>query len=309
MSKTFNTVGQKSQILKDLAYSAGFNAVGFAKAEYLESEKEKLELYIEEGRYGQMEYLKNNKEKLLNPFLIFDKLKSVMVLLKSYNPSVKQNSKCSYRVSKYAYGNDYHKVIKLQLKRLAELIKTSFPDVSLQAFVDSGHTLEKAWAQRAGLGWRGKHSLIIHPALGTYFFIAIIFMDMEVDYFNGNIADHCKNCTRCIDACPTKALDPYFLNPLKCISYHNIEKREIGNLSAINNWIYGCDICQDVCPYNKDALLTTEPEFSINSFIKDALDKEWEAMDEISFDIKFRNSAIRRIKYNGLMRNISQVKK
>jgi epoxyqueuosine reductase len=305
-NKTFNT-----NFIKSEAKRLGFLACGVSKAGFLEEEAPRLENWLYTNRNGQMSYMENNFDKRLNPTLLVDDAKSVVSLLLNYYPSEFQNPD-SYKISKYAYGQDYHFVIKEKLKELLASIQETIGEVSGRAFVDSAPVLDKAWAAKSGLGWIGKNSNLLTKQVGSFYFIAELIIDLDLDYDNST-TDHCGSCTACIDACPTEAIvAPYIVDGSKCISYFTIELKE--NIpqdmkGKFGDWAFGCDVCQDVCPWNKYSKPHNEPLFNplpmangtgLLSYTK----KDWEEITEEIFKIIFKNSAVKRTKYAGLKRNI-----
>ena len=260
---------------------------------------------------GQMSYMENHFEKRLNPTLLVDGAKSVISLLLNYYPSELQNEN-SYKISKYAYGQDYHHVIKEKLKELLYFIETEIGEVSGRAFVDSAPGLDKAWAAKSGLGWVGKNSNLITQKVGSFYFIAELIIDLELEY-DSPTTDHCGSCTACLDACPTEAIvAPYVVDGSKCISYFTIELKD--NLpqemkGKFNDWMFGCDVCQDVCPWNRFSKPHNEPLFEANSDILNFSKSDWEEITVDVFQKVFKNSAVKRTKYEGLLRNINFLKK
>jgi epoxyqueuosine reductase len=254
--------------------------------------------------------MENNFDKRLNPTLLVDDAKSVVSLLLNYYPSDFQNHD-SYKISKYAYGQDYHFVIKEKLKELLASIQETIGDVSGRAFVDSAPVLDKAWAAKSGLGWIGKNSNLLTKKVGSFYFIAELIIDLDLEYDNAT-TDHCGTCTACIDACPTEAIiAPYIVDGSKCISYFTIELKE--NIpqemqGKLDHWAFGCDVCQDVCPWNKYSKPHKEPLFNANPELLSYTKKDWEEITEETFKAVFKNSAVKRTKYEGLQRNINFLK-
>jgi epoxyqueuosine reductase len=296
-----------TQAIKSEAKRLGFLSCGISKAGFLEEEAPRLENWLNKNQHGQMSYMENNFEKRLNPTLLVDDAKSVISLLLNYYPSEIQNPE-SYKISKYAYGQDYHFVIKEKLKELLQFIQTEIGEVSGRAFVDSAPVLDKAWAAKSGLGWIGKNSNLITQKTGSFYFIAELIVDLDLHYDYAT-TDHCGSCTACIDACPTEAIvAPYVVDGSKCISYFTIELKE--NIPTeikgkFDDWAFGCDICQDVCPWNKFSKPHSEPLFNPNPEILSYSKKDWEDITKETFDIVFKNSAVKRTKIEGLKRNIS----
>ena len=254
-----------------------------------------------------MSYMENHFDKRLNPTLLVDDAKSVISLLLNYFPSEKQNPD-SFKISKYAYGNDYHQVIKEKLNQLLQFIQTEIGEVSGRAFVDSAPVLDKAWAAKSGLGWIGKNSNLITQKVGSFYFIAELIIDLNLTYDHA-VTDHCGSCTACIDACPTEAIvAPYVVDGSKCISYFTIELKE--NIpeemkGKFSDWIFGCDICQDVCPWNKFSKAHSEPLFNPNSDLLSFSKKDWQEITTDTFHKVFKNSAVKRTKFEGFKRNIN----
>lgn len=300
-----------TKFIKSEAKRLGFFACGIAKAEFLEVEAPRLEQWLSNHQHGQMSYMENHFDKRLNPTLLVDGAKSVVSLLLNYYPNEEQNKE-SYKISKYAYGQDYHSVIKDKLKELLFSIQTEIGEVSGRAFVDSAPVLDKAWAAKSGLGWIGKNSNLITQKVGSFYFIAELIIDLDLDY-DTPTTDHCGTCTACIDACPTEAIvAPYSVDGSKCISYFTIELKE--NIpqemkGKLDDWVFGCDICQDVCPWNKFSKPHNEPLFSTASELVSMSKKEWDEITKETFDTVFKNSAVKRTKFSGLKRNIDFVKK
>lgn len=283
---------------------------GISKADFLEDEAPRLENWLKNNRHGQMSYMENHFDKRLDPRLLVDGAKSVISLLLNYYPSELQRED-SYKISKYAYGQDYHFVIKEKLKELLDAIQDQIGEVSGRAFVDSAPVLDKAWAAKSGLGWIGKNSNLITQKVGSFYFIAELIVDLDLDYDNPT-TDHCGTCTACIDACPTQAIiAPYQVDGSKCISYYTIELKE--NLpedakGKLDDWAFGCDVCQDVCPWNRFSKAHNEPLFNPNPDILSFSKKDWEEITEEVFLKVFKNSPIKRTKFEGIKRNINFLK-
>lgn len=298
-----------TNLIKIIAKEAGFSYCGISKAEFLEEEAPRLEKWLKENRHGKMQYMENYFDKRLDPRLLVDNAKSVISLMYNYFPS-KTLNKSKYKISKYAYGQDYHTVVKEKLKIIANELKNRIGDINLRIFIDSAPVMDKAWAKRSGLGWIGKNSNLINKKSGSFFFLAEIILDVELEYDNA-IKDYCGSCTRCLDACPTNAIiEPYVVDGSKCISYFTIElKDEIDKayVGKFDNWIFGCDICQDVCPWNRFSSPHNEPLFNVSPALEQFADKNWEELTEDVFQKVFSKSAIKRTKYSGLKRNIQFV--
>ncbi|MBG6110518.1 epoxyqueuosine reductase [Flavobacterium sp. CG_9.10] len=283
---------------------------GISKAEFLEQEAPRLENWLKNNRNGEMSYMENHFDKRLNPTLLVDDGKSVISLLLNYYPDQLQSGNVgsdSYKISKYAYGQDYHFVIKEKLKELLFSIQETIGDVSGRAFVDSAPVLDKAWAAKGGLGWIGKNSNLLTQKVGSFYFIAELIIDLDLEYDNAT-TDHCGTCTACIDACPTEAIvAPYIVDGSKCISYFTIELKE--NIpqemkGKFNDWAFGCDICQDVCPWNKFSKAHNEPLFNPNPELLSMTKKDWKEITEETFRVVFKDSPLKRAKFSGLKRNI-----
>ena len=304
-------IHHQTSIIKEEAQRLGFLSCGISKAGFLEEEAPRLENWLNNRMNGQMSYMENHFDKRLNPTLLVDNAKSVISLLLNYYPSELQNQD-SYKISKYAYGQDYHHVIKEKLKELLHFIQTEIGEVSGRAFVDSAPVLDKAWAAKSGLGWVGKNSNLITQKVGSFYFIAELIIDLELDY-DTPTTDHCGSCTACLDACPTEAIvAPYVVDGSKCISYFTIELKD--NLpqemkGKFDDWMFGCDVCQDVCPWNRFSKPHNEPLFQTNSDILNFSKSDWEEITVDTFQKVFKNSAVKRTKYDGLLRNIDFLKK
>jgi len=284
-------------------------ACGISKAEFLENEEAGVKNYLQKGYHGKMKYMENHFDKRLNPQLLEEGAKTVISLLYNYYNPLKQIDPEAPIISKYAYGKDYHLVIKDKLAQLFEYIQSIGGEVKGRFFVDSAPILERAWAQKAGLGWIGKNGLLLNKDLGSFFFIAEVIIDLELDYNQEFAQNYCGKCTRCIDACPTKAIvSPGRVDARKCISYLTIElKGEIPNeyKNKLQNRVFGCDICQDVCPFNKKSKLHSEPEFLPNQELINLSKEEWHNLDEQKFLKLFKKSAVQRTKYSGLRKNLN----
>ncbi len=294
--------------LKEEALRLGFSFVGISKAEELTEEAKQLERWLNQNYHGRMGYMANYFDKRIDPTKLVDGAKSVVSLLFNYHNDEGQKEPDAPRIAQYAYGKDYHFTLKSKLKTLLQYIQDEIGEVSGRCFVDSAPVMEREWAKRSGLGWMGKNTLIIHPKQGSYFFLAELIIDLELAY-DGPIRDHCGTCTRCIDACPTEAISPqgYVMDGSKCISYLTIELKEaipeeFGGKMA--NWAFGCDICQEVCPWNRFAKRHQEPDFEPHPNLLGMKEKDWVEMTEEVFREVFRKSAVKRTKYSGLMRNI-----
>jgi epoxyqueuosine reductase len=303
---SINSKETYSKFIKEEAKRLGFISCGISKAGFLEQEAPRLENWLKNNRNGQMAYMENHFDKRLDPTLLVDDGKSVVSLLLNYYPDSKQNDE-SFKISKYAYGQDYHFVIKDKLKEFLHSIQENIGEVSGRAFVDSAPVLDKAWAAKSGLGWIGKNSNLITQKVGSFYFIAELIIDLELEY-DYAVTDHCGSCTACIDACPTQAIvAPYIVDGSKCISYYTIELKE--NLpeemkGKFDEWMFGCDTCQDVCPWNRFSKPHSEPLFNPNPELLSFAKKDWIEITEETFKLVFKNSPIKRTKFDGLKRNI-----
>ncbi|WP_121065612.1 tRNA epoxyqueuosine(34) reductase QueG [Maribacter vaceletii] len=299
-----------SALIKEEAKRLGFLSCGISKADFLEEEAPRLEKWLQENRHGQMQYMENHFDKRLDPRLLVEGSKSVVSLLLNYFPEEQQNTN-SYKISKYAYGNDYHHVIKSKLKELQNFINTEIGEVGGRAFVDSAPVLDKAWAAKSGLGWIGKHSNLLTQQVGSFYFIAELILDIDLAY-DAKVTDHCGTCTACIDACPTQAIvEPYKVDGSKCISYLTIElKNEMPSefQNKMDDWMFGCDVCQDVCPWNRFSKPHSEPLFNPHPELLSMNKKDWEEVTEDVFKKVFQKSAVKRTKFSGLQRNIKFLK-
>lgn len=293
-----------SKKIKNIAQDLGFDFCGISKAEKLVDEESRLESWLKKKYHAGMSYMENHFEKRLDPTLLVPGSKSVISLLYNYFPE-SHADKDNYKIAKYAWGTDYHRVIKKKLKRFLYEINDSIGEVNGRVFVDSAPILERSWALRSGVGWQGKNAMVINTKRGSFYFLAEIISDLEASYDQPS-TDHCGTCTACIDACPTEAILPErSIDSNKCISYFTIEhKGEIASTmeGKLENWIFGCDICQDVCPWNRFASPHAEPKFAPRT---NHLSKgEWEEMTKEIFDEIFQGSALKRAKWEGVQRNI-----
>ena len=303
-----SVVHNHTQKLKELLLQEGFDGIAIAKAEFMEPEARQLEAWLNKGYNGGMQYMENHFDLRTDPRKLVPKARSVVSLLYNYYTEAEQVDPEAPKISMYALGKDYHHVIRKKLKRVLTAFKESVGEVAGRAFVDSAPVLERDWARRSGLGWVGKHTLLIHPRKGSYFFLAELILDIELDY-DLPIKDHCGTCTRCIDACPTEAISPqgYLMDGSKCISYLTIELKESipeafeGHMS---NYMYGCDICQQVCPWNRFSQPHNEPDFEASKALLNRSKQEWIELTEEVFEGLFKGSAVKRTKYQGLRRNI-----
>ncbi len=297
-----------TQFIREEAYKLGFSFVGFAKAERMDAEAKRLDDWLNKGLHGSMQYMENHFEKRIDPTLLVEGAKTVISFMFNYHNPKKQEDETAPKISMYAYGEDYHHVIKNKLKTLLQSINENIGEVNGRAFVDSAPVLERDWAKRAGIGWIGKNTLIIHPKAGSNFFLAELLIDLELTP-DAPIKDYCGTCTKCIDACPTNAIAPngYLLDSTKCISYLTIELRDALPTEFQNkreNWMFGCDICQDVCPWNRFATPHNESSFEPTENLLSMTKNEWLDVTEEVFNTIFKKSAVKRAKYIGLKRNI-----
>jgi epoxyqueuosine reductase len=299
-----------TQQIKTEAKRLGFLSCGISKAEFLEEEAPRLESWLKNGMHGEMQYMENHFDKRLDPTRLVQGARSVISLTLNYYPEQTQTDD-TYKISKYAYGQDYHHVIKSRLRQLQEFISAEIGEVNGRAFVDSAPVLDKAWAVRSGLGWMGKHSNVLTRQSGSFYFIAELITDLDLEY-DTPVTDHCGTCTACIDACPTGAiLQPYMVDGSKCISYFTIElKNEIpGSVKGqFDDWVFGCDICQDVCPWNRFSRPHNEPLFNPHPDVLSMSRRDWEEITETVFKKVFKKSAVKRTKFTGLKRNINFLK-
>ncbi|UZR93409.1 tRNA epoxyqueuosine(34) reductase QueG [Chondrinema litorale] len=301
---------KNTRLIKESAKKLGFDFVGISKAAFLEEEAPKLESWLNNNMHGKMAYLANHFDKRLDPSKLVPGAKSVISLMCNYYPSKNLNNKTGYKIAKYAYGEDYHFVIKKKLKSLLKIIHDEIGEVEGRVFVDSAPVMERQWAAKSGLGWIGKNSLLLNKGSGSFFFLAEVIIDLELQE-DGPVKDYCGTCTRCIDACPTDAIPaPFVVDGSKCISYFTIElKDELPSQysNKFKDWIFGCDICQDVCPWNRFSKPHQTLEFNPHSDLE-KMDKEsWHDLTEDVFRALFKKSAVKRTKFEGLKRNIKFV--
>ncbi len=295
-------------LIKNYAHSLGFSHVGFAKAALLHQDANRLEHWLKNNRHGTMHYMENHFDKRIDPAKLVHGAKSVITLVQNYFPTQQQIG--APKISKYAYGKDYHEVIKEKLNTLLQYMRAEIGEVEGRGFVDSAPVLERAWAVQSGIGWVGKNGNLIIPQVGSFFFIATLIVDITLDYNHSFETQHCGTCTKCIDACPTDAILPNKeIDGSKCISYYTIELKDalIPSEKKWKDWMFGCDICQDVCPWNTFAIATTENQFDIVPEIEKYTIKDWEDMTEEQFKIIFKNSPIKRTKFSGIKRNLKFV--
>lgn len=300
-------IEKNTAYLKEKAIEIGFSFCGISRAEFLEPEAKQLEQWLQKGYQGSMSYMNNHFDKRLDPTLLVPGAKSVVSLLYNYYPQKDLAKDDQLLISKYAYGEDYHVVVRDKLQRLISMLREKVGDVNGRAFVDSAPVMERAWAARAGLGWIGKNTLLINRQQGSFFFLAELIIDLDL-IPDGPIKDYCGTCTACMDACPTDAIpDPYVVDASKCISYFTIElKDQIPSdvKGKFGNWIFGCDICQDVCPWNRFSKPHKEERFLPHSGLENFSKDQWREITGEVFEQVFKNSPVKRTKFEGLKRNI-----
>ena len=299
---------KNTQIVKAMAKKHGFDFCGISKAEFLEKEAPRLEAWLNKGRHGQMSYMANHFDKRLDPTKLVPGARSVVSLLYNYYPEkdLAEARPRHSRLAKYAYGEDYHFVIKDKLKDLVKDLQLEIGQIEGRVFVDSAPVMERQWAEKSGLGWVGKNTLLITKTQGSFFFLAELIIDLDL-VADGPIKDFCGTCTRCIDACPTEAITPYALDASKCISYLTIELKEgipEEFRGKMENWAFGCDICQDVCPWNRFSRPNREEAFQPSTELLELFNNNWQELTELIFDRIFKKSALKRTKFEGLKRNL-----
>ncbi len=306
-----NNKEKYTTLIKTEAKRLGFMSCGISKAGFLEEEAPRLERWLNKNMHGNMQYMENHFDKRLDPTKLVEDSKSVISLLLNYYPSDTQIDSTAPKISKYAYGNDYHHVIKHKLKSLLYFIQDEIGEVSGRAFVDSAPVLDKAWAAKSGLGWIGKHSNLLTQKVGSFYFIAELIIDLDLEYDHAT-TDHCGSCTACLDACPTQAItSPHVVDGSKCISYLTIELKEnipTGFKDKMDDWMFGCDVCQDVCPWNRFSKPHNEPLFNPHPDLLSLTNKDWQEITEDTFKKVFQKSAVKRTKFSGLTRNIQFLK-
>ena len=304
---------EKTKWIKDKALELGFLSVGVSKAEFMEEESRRLKEWLGMGYHGKMEYMERNFDKRVDPTRLVEDARSVICFTYNYYTEKEQSDPHAPKISKYAYGRDYHKVVKKKLKTLWKAIEEKYGVINGRYFVDSAPILERDWAKRSGLGWIGKNTLLINPKQGSYFFLAEMVVDFELEY-DTPIDDYCGTCTKCIDACPTEAINPegYVMDGSKCISYLTIELKDeklpTEFKPKMENWMYGCDICQDVCPWNRFSTEHNEDDFLPKADLLNKSKSDWKTMSEEEYDTLFFGSAVKRTGYKGLKRNIDFLK-
>ena len=298
--------------IKKTASSLGFDYCGISKATYLNEDARRLETWLQKGMHGNMQYMENHFDLRVDPAKLVPGARSVVTLLLNYYPEKKQEIS-SPKIAKYAYGEDYHNVIREKLKQFIRLISLHVGEINGRGFVDSAPVLERTWAQKSGLGWIGKNGNLINKKQGSYFFIATLIIDLELDYEDVFVKDYCGSCTKCIDHCPTEAILPgKVIDGSKCISYFTIELKDAlitGKMKGhFDNWLFGCDVCQDVCPWNRFSKPTTEIKFTPLPEILEFQTEDWEDLTEESFKKIFKDSAIKRTKFKGIKRNLQFIR-
>lgn len=307
MGRSAHVASQRAAWIKEKARELGFASVGISVAAELTEEAPRLESWLKQGMHGEMAYMEGHFDKRLDPRKLLPGTKSVVSLLFNYHNPQKATDEGAPKIAQYAYGEDYHFVLKWKLKELLKWMRAEWGDVGGRVYVDSAPILERAWAQKSGLGWIGKHSLLLNKHAGSYFFLAEMLLDVELEP-DAPVTDHCGSCTRCIDACPTDAIiKPYVVDGSKCISYFTIELR--GALPEpvkghMDGWMFGCDVCQEVCPWNRHATPTTEPRFAPHPRLLDMTQSDWHDLTEDVFREVFKDSAVKRTGLEGLRRNI-----
>lgn len=303
---------RNAQTIKTIATELGFQFCGIAKAEFLEEEAPRLEAWLEKNYHGKMAYMSNHFDKRLDPTKLVEGAQSVVSLLYNYYPSEDIAQNASYKIAKYAYGKDYHFVIKEKLKDFMLRIHEEIGEVGGRAFVDSAPVMERQWAAKSGLGWLGKNSLLLNKQRGSFFFLAELIIDLPLEA-DGPVKDYCGTCTKCIDACPTDAIvGNQVIDASKCISYLTIElKDEIPDdfSGKMDDWMFGCDICQDVCPWNRFSAPHKEKQFNPHPQLKEMNKTDWQELTKDVFNEVFKKSAVKRTKYEGLLRNITALEK
>ncbi len=303
-----NSISNNTQIVKQVAQQLGFSFCGISKAEKLEEEAPRLEAWLKSGAHGKMSYMENHFDKRLDPTLLVPGAKSVVSLLYNYYPEkdLANTQEDHHKIAKYAYGKDYHFVIKDKLKTFMSKLQEQIGQIDGRVFVDSAPVMERQWAEKSGLGWIGKNTLLINKDRGSFFFLAELIIDLELES-DGPIKDYCGTCTRCVDACPTDAITPYQLDASKCISYLTIELKD--NIptefkNQMEGWAFGCDICQDVCPWNRFSKAHQEEAFQPKKELEELFNNNWEDLTKEVFQVAFKNSAVKRTKFEGLKRNL-----
>lgn len=308
-----NQVSYNTNLVKATAKQLGFDFCGISKAEFLAEDAPKLEAWLKQGAHGKMSYMANHFDMRLDPTKLVPGAKSVVSLLYNYYPEkdLSEDNPKHSKIAKYAYGQDYHFTVKDKLKTFLQTLREEIGEVEGRVFVDSAPVMERQWAEKSGLGWIGKHTLLINKDQGSFFFLAELIIDLELEP-DGPIKDYCGTCTKCVDACPTDAITPYQLDASKCISYLTIELKdsipeEFRN--KMEGWAFGCDICQDVCPWNRFSKKHNEPSFSPKTELVELFNNNWQDLTEEVFRKTFKGSAVKRTKFEGLKRNLKFLEK
>lgn len=312
MDSSFIVKQTLSEFIRTEALNLGFFDCGFSKATHLPNDERRMELWLKEGKNADMSYLERNREKRYDPSLLVEESKTVITVLFNFYPSDKLEEEDNYKISKYAYGKDYHYIIKDNLKLLLLKIEEKTGKRKARIFTDSAPVLDRAWARESGLGFVGKNTTLINKKGGSFFFIGHIILDLEIDYKAKSVASGCGTCTKCIQACPTDALEPFKLDARRCISYLTIENR--GDIpeefsGKFNDYILGCDICMDVCPWNRFAIPNTESLFQPSVELLKMRKTDWNNLDKKKYNKLFKGSAVERAGFKGLKRNINFVSK
>jgi len=303
-----NSIVKHTELVKKFTAALGFEYCGIAKAVRLDDDARRLEQWLQKGLHGKMQYMENHFDMRIEPAKLVPGARSVITLLMNYYPPAHQVPEAP-KIAKYAWGNDYHKVIRAKLKVLLQQIKENIGEVNGRGFVDSAPVLERSWAQQSGLGWVGKNGNLINKQNGSFFFIATLITDIELEYDAPFVKDYCGSCTRCIDACPTDAILPgKVIEGNKCISYFTIELKDAlisdSMKGRFDNWMFGCDVCQDVCPWNRFSKPNSETGFTPLPQVLNLSKHDWEEMTEESFKIIFKDSPLKRSKFEGIKRNL-----
>lgn len=308
-----NQTSHNTSLVKATAKKLGFDFCGISKAEFLSEDAPKLEAWLKRGAHGKMSYMANHFDMRLDPTKLVPGAKSVVSLLYNYYPEkdLSEAQPDHSKIAKYAYGQDYHFTVKDKLKTFLQILRAEIGDVEGRVFVDSAPVMERQWAEKSGLGWVGKHTLLINKDQGSFFFLAELIIDLDLEP-DGPIKDYCGTCTKCVDACPTDAITPYQLDASKCISYLTIELKdsipeEFNN--KMEGWAFGCDICQDVCPWNRFSKKHNEPSFTPKSELAELFNNNWQDLTEEVFRTTFKGSAVKRTKFDGLKRNLKFLEK
>lgn len=302
------TKGVISNFIKEKSIALGFDACGIAQAGFLAEDAPRLERWLKKGSHGQMDYMAHHFDKRLDPRKLVNGTKSVVTVFQNYYSDYEQAEGLP-KISKYAYGKDYHKVIKKKLQQILDGLQ-QFGNIQGRAFADSAPVLERSWAQKAGIGWVGKNGMLLNKKLGSFYFIGILLLDIDLEFDQPFATDHCGSCTRCIDACPTEAILPNKeINGSQCISYFTIELKQaaIQSNKKWDDWVFGCDVCQDVCPWNRFSIIHQEPNFAPRKDILETSKKDWINMTSEAFALLSQASPIKRAKLEGMQRNVKFV--